>query len=184
MSTAFACIPTLLSFTTTYCTVPVMFCLLPVSGLCVTLCRLFSSFSPVPSYNFCHLSVSILLLLFPLLCYSSTLHPSLQPFSLFLLFLSFSGCELFFLFCLPTVLLRFLSSFTPSLALSSFLPSFSPSPWPSFCNRVSQSPWWCALCTLPPLTVLPPSCVNMPVIWAALPCAESRVGGWKETEPT
>lgn len=51
-------------------------------------------------------------------------------------------------------------------------------------RRVSQYPWWCAQRTHLPPIVLPPSCVNMPVIWAAQLCAESQAGRWKETEPS
>lgn len=51
-------------------------------------------------------------------------------------------------------------------------------------HRASQSLWWHVSCILPPRTALPPSYDNMLVIWAAPPCAESRAGGSKETEPT
>lgn len=59
-STAALCIPTLLSITTAYCTVP--------TYSATSLCDVFFPLSPVPLYNFCYLPVSILLLLFPLLC--------------------------------------------------------------------------------------------------------------------
>lgn len=144
-----------------------IFCFFSVSGLCVTLCHLFSSFSfsPVPPYNFC-------------LCPAAS---ALFCFSLELVHLSF---PLFIYLSFQFVPTCFFLTLLPSLALFSSFPSFAPSLRLSVWHRVSQSPWWCAPCTLPPHTVLPPSCVNMPVIWAAPPCAESWVGGLKETEPS
>lgn len=93
-------------------------------------------------------------------------------FSLLLLyftvfFLSPEPLSLFF--DQPRSLLSFLFSFASTVGLSFSL---------AVCLHCeSQSPWWCALYTLPPPIALPPSCVNMPVIWAAPPCAESQVGG-------
>lgn len=127
-------------------------------------------FSPVPLYNFCF-------------CSLPSDNSSTLSFLSFIYLCCLSGFGPFiFLICVN--LLSFWAFSLLSRTLSSFLPSFSPSPSLSVWHRVSQSPWWCAPLTLPPHTVLPPSCVNMLVIWAAPPCAESRLGGLKETEPT
>lgn len=101
---------------------------------------------------------------FPFSCISSHLLSLILPFICFfeLVFWEFS----------PHPLLHYLL----------FFPDFSSLLFVQ--HRASQSPWWHAPCILPPHTALPPSYDNMLVIWAAPPCAESRAGGLKETEPT
>lgn len=101
---------------------------------------------------------------FPFSCISSHLLSLILPFICFL--------ELVFWECCPHPLLHYLL----------FFPDFSSLLFVQ--HRASQSPWWHAPCILPPHTALPPSYGNMLVIWAAPPCAESRAGGLKETEPT
>ncbi len=179
MSTAAVCIPTLLSTTTTYCTVPTCsatsLCLVSVWPCVVFFpLSLFLPFLPAISALLCFVASVPSCLLF--------LNSSSLTLSLFSYLAGF--VPLLFLICVNLPSFWALSSLSRPLSHSSFLPSFAPSASAVRLHRVSQSPWWCAPCTLPPPTVLPPSCVNMLVIWAAPPCAESRVGGWKETEPT
>lgn len=167
VSAAAVCIPTFLAITSTYCTFPTC----SASSLCLVAvwpCVIFFPLSPsLPFLPIIFVSVLLLPLSSASLFNSHTF--------LYLLFISLS-----FQFMATC----FLLTLSPSLALFSSFPSFAPSLRLSVWHRVSQSPWWCAPCTLLPHTVLPPSCVNMPVIWAAPPCAESWVGGWKETEPS
>lgn len=118
-STAAVCIPTLISITTTYCTVPTCSAT-SLSGLCVTLCRLFSSFSfsPVPTISVVCLS------LFCCFCSLSSAIPQLftplfLPFSfiLLLLFLVLTPSSFsFFSTCRPPELSP--HSFTSSRTLS------------------------------------------------------------------
>lgn len=71
------------------------------------------------------------------------------------------------------------------LSFSSFSLSVFALPFPmAVCVCCGSQCPWCALCTLLPLTALPPSCVNMLVIWAVLPYAENQVGVWKGKEPS
>lgn len=121
MITAAVCILTLLSITTTYCTVSTC----SATFLCVTLFHLFSSFSfsPIPFYNSCHV------LCFLSLFGSSRLFLNFcVPFCFYYVLLFFSGLNSF--------LLSFMSTCSPSefsfastAGLYSFLPLFSLSPW-------------------------------------------------------
>uniref|UniRef100_A0A8D3A477 cyclin-dependent kinase n=1 Tax=Scophthalmus maximus TaxID=52904 RepID=A0A8D3A477_SCOMX len=107
---------TLLSITTTYCTVPTCCCNLSVSSPCVTLCRLFSSFScsPVPSYKSGNLLSAVLL---PIL-FSFPIIPITLP--RFFWFRTLSP-HLFFLLpiCCPS---EFFSSLSRLLCHSLFFP--------------------------------------------------------------
>lgn len=145
-----------------------------VWSLCYCVSSLFLFFLPF------HTTPSICLLIFlrlyPPVCTSSTFY-----FCLSLTYLFWVGHFLFlFSFLCQLVVLSVLFLFWPPPALLS--PFISPLSLAVHLHHVSQSRWWCAPCTLPPPIVLPPSCVSMLVIWAAPPCAESRVGVW--TEPT
>lgn len=80
-----------------------------------------------------------------------------------------SACPTFWIF---SVFFFLFSILFPFLSLS----------MPALVCCASQCPW-CAQRTLLPLIVLPPSCVNMPVIWVAPPCAENQVEGWRGKEP-
>lgn len=145
-----------------------IFCSLCVCSLCDLVLSFLPLFLPFPSI------ISIICLsLFCCICSLSSAISSPLSFPFFtcltdlFIFLSFP-LSFFFLLLFPLS-----SPPPPRLSLAAVRPT----------SCVSQSPWWCAPLTLPPHTVLPPSCVNMPVIWAAPPCAESWLGGSKETEP-